>query len=132
MAITCLTVVLFGAVPALRASRPDVDANLKQGRDTATSVSGLRKLRSALAISELALAVVLLAASALLLRSFVMLSNVDPGFDAHNVLTVNTMLPMAKYGEAGSNGVMHSTLTSAAQTGWRRGCDRWDLPLPCR
>jgi predicted permease len=100
MAITCLTVVLFGAVPALRASRPDVDANLKQGRDTATSVSGLRKLRSALAISELALAVVLLAASALLLRSFVMLSNVDPGFDAHNVLTVNTMLPMAKYGEA--------------------------------
>ena len=100
MAITCLTVALFGAVPALRASRPEVDAHLKEGRDTTTSGSSLRKLRSALAISELALAVVLLAASALLLRSFVLLSNVDPGFEGHNVLTVNTMLPMAKYGEA--------------------------------
>ena len=77
-----------------------MDANLKDGRDTATSGTGLRRLRSALAISELALAVVLVAASALLLRSFVLLSNVDPGFDAHNVLTVNTMLPLAKYGDA--------------------------------
>ncbi len=100
LVITCLTVALFGAVPALRASKPDVDAKLKAGRDTATSRTGLRKLRSGLAVCELALAVVLVAASALLLRSFVLLSNVDPGFDTHNVLTVNTMLPMAKYGDA--------------------------------
>jgi putative ABC transport system permease protein len=99
VAITCVTVALFGAAPALGASKPDVDANLKDGRGTATIGSGLRKLRSALAISELALAVVLVAASALLIRSFVLLSNVDPGFDASNVLTVNVMLPMAKYGD---------------------------------
>ena len=98
--ITCLTVALFGAVPALPASKPDVDAKLKDGRDTATSGGGLRRLRSAIAISELALAVVLVAASALLIRSFVLLSNVDPGFDPSNVLTVNAMLPIAKYGEA--------------------------------
>jgi predicted permease len=98
--ITCMTVALFGAIPALRASKPDVDAKLKDGRDTATSRTGLRKLRSALAVCELALAVVLVAASALLIRSFVLLSNVDPGFDASNVLTVSTMLPMNKYGDA--------------------------------
>jgi putative ABC transport system permease protein len=97
--ITFLTVVLCGALPAFRASQPDVDAKLKDSRTTATSGSALRRMRSALAISELALAVVLVAAAALLLRSFMLLSNVDPGFDGHNVLTVNAMLPPAKYGD---------------------------------
>jgi putative ABC transport system permease protein len=95
---TCATVALFGAIPSLRASKPDVDAQLKDGRDTASRSSGQRKLRGALAVCELALAVVLVAASGLLLRSFVLLSNVDPGFDAKNVLTVSVMLPM-KYGD---------------------------------
>jgi predicted permease len=100
VAISCLTVALFGTLPALRASRADVEANLKEGRDTASSSARIRNLRGALAISELALAVMLVAGSALLLRSFVLLSNVNPGFDAHNVLSVNVMLPMVKYGDA--------------------------------
>lgn len=97
MGITCATVVLFAAIPSLRASNPDVDAKLKDGRDTATSGVNQRSLRNALATCELALAVVLVAASGLLLRSFVMLSNVDPGFQADHVLTVGLMLPSVKY-----------------------------------
>jgi putative ABC transport system permease protein len=95
--ITCATVALFGAIPSFRASKPDVDANLKDGRDTATSGTGQRKLRNVLATCELALAVVLVAASGLLLRSFVLLSNVDPGFRSDHVLTVGIMLPFVKY-----------------------------------
>jgi len=97
--ITCLTVLLFGAIPAFRASKPDVDTKLKDGRDFVTSGTGHRKLRGALVVSELALAVVLLAASGLLIRSFVLLSNVDPGFDARGLLTVITALPQRKYSE---------------------------------
>ncbi len=95
--ITCATVVLFGAIPSLRASKPDVDAKLKDGRDTSTGGASHRRLRTALAMCELALAVVLVTASGLLLRSFVLLSNVDPGFQPDHVLTVGIMLPMAKY-----------------------------------
>src|SRR4029077_18584886 len=57
LVITCVTVALFGALPAMRASKPDVDAKLKDGRDTATSGSRLRRLHSAIAVAELALAV---------------------------------------------------------------------------
>jgi predicted permease len=78
VAITCVTVVLFGAIPSLRASKPDVDAKLKDGRDTSTGTANQRRLRTGLAMCELGLAVVLVVASGLLLRSFVLLSNVDP------------------------------------------------------
>src|ERR1700722_7436979 len=98
--ISGVTVVLFGTVPSIRGSKPDVDARLKDARDTATSGAGQRSLRNALATCELALAVVLVAASGLLLRSFVLLSNVDPGFRADHVLTLSTMLPMAKYSKS--------------------------------
>jgi putative ABC transport system permease protein len=99
LGITGVTVALFGAIPSWRASNPDVDARL-DGRDTATRGTGQRSLRNALATCELALAVVLVAASGLLIRSFVLLSNVHPGFDANHVLTVATMLPPNKYRDA--------------------------------
>jgi putative ABC transport system permease protein len=111
VAITCATVVLFAAIPSLRASKPDVDAKLKDGRDTATSGVNQRGLRNALATCELALAVVLVAASGLLLRSFVLLSNVDPGFQADHVLTVGLMLPSVKYqAETARNGFYNEVM----------------------
>ena len=95
--ITCLTAMVFGTVPALRASKPDVIANLKEGRVVSEGGYGQHRLRSVLVISELALAVVVLVASGLLIRSFLRLSNVDPGFDSNNLLTVSTALPETKY-----------------------------------
>jgi putative ABC transport system permease protein len=97
--VTCLTALLFGAVPALRASNPDVNTDLKEGRVLSWRGYGQGKLRAGLVICELTLAVVLLVASGLLIRSFVLLSNVDPGFDATNLLTVSTALPESKYAQ---------------------------------
>jgi predicted permease len=112
LGITCATVALFGAIPSWRASNPDVDAKLKEGRDTATGGAGHRRLRNALATCELALAVVLVAASGLLIRSFVLLSNVDPGFDASQVLTVATMLPPNKYRESAQRNTFYDQVLS--------------------
>jgi putative ABC transport system permease protein len=96
--ISCVTSLLFGAVPALRASHPDVNADLKEGRGLPWRGYGQGKLRAALVACELTLAVVLLVASGLLIRSFVLLSDVDLGFDVTNLLTVSTSLPESKYG----------------------------------
>jgi len=97
--ITFVTALLFGAVPALRASNPDVDTDLKEGRVLPWRGYCQSKLRAALVTCELTLAVVLLVASGLLIRSLLLLSNVDPGFDATNLLTVSTALPQSKYAQ---------------------------------
>ena len=95
--LTCLTALLFGAVPALRASHPDINADLKKERVMSWRGYSHSKLRAALVTCELTLALVLLVACGLLIRSFVLLSNVDPGFDVTNLLTVSTALPESKY-----------------------------------
>src|SRR4029077_1981988 len=97
--ITFVSGLLFGAVPALRASSPDVNTDLKEARVALWRRYGQSKLRAALVTCELTLAVVLLVASGLLIRSLVLLSNVDPGFDATNLLTVSTALPESKYAQ---------------------------------
>src|SRR6266851_2247651 len=97
--ITFVTALLFGAGPAFRASNPDVNSDLKEGRVLPWRGYSQSKLRAALVTCELTLAVVLLVASGLLIRSLVLLSNVDPGFDATNLLTVSTALPESKYAQ---------------------------------
>jgi putative ABC transport system permease protein len=99
LGITFVTALLFGAVPALRASNPDVNSDLKDGRLLPWRGYSQSRLRAALVTCELTLAVVLLVASGLLIRSLVLLSNVNPGFDATNLLTVSTALPESKYAQ---------------------------------
>ena len=92
-----VTGVLFGLIPALQTSRPDLAATLKEsGGRTGT---GLRhnKARTILVVSEVALAVVLLVGSALLIRTSSALAGVKPGFDAENVLTMRMSLDGAKF-----------------------------------
>ena len=94
---TCIIAILFGMLPAIAAFRPDLHETLKHTGVRGTGARGRQRLRKLLATGELALALVLLVGSGLLLRSFVLLSNVDPGFDPHNVLTARLQLPEAKY-----------------------------------
>jgi predicted permease len=96
LAVSLLAGIVFGLVPGLRFSHPDPHASLKEGgRSTAGSSS--RRTRHLLVISELALAVVLLAGAGLTIKSFIRLLNVDPGFDPRNVLTARINLPQLKY-----------------------------------
>ena len=81
---------IFGLVPALRASRPDVMQVLRSsGRNS--GLGGGRILRGGVIVAEVALSFVLLIGSGLMFRSFLALQAIDPGFDAHGVLTFNLL-----------------------------------------
>jgi putative ABC transport system permease protein len=97
VALTVVTGVTFGLIPALRASRRDVTAALKES-GTRSATGGAGRLRTVLVVSEVAIAVVLLVGGGLVVRGFVRLMNVDPGFRPSNVLTLRVALPEAAYG----------------------------------
>ncbi|MGH9855702.1 MAG: ABC transporter permease, partial [Blastocatellia bacterium] len=82
---------LFGLLPALRFSRPDLNVSLKEGGRGGGFHS--RGLRGALMVGEVALAIVLLVGAGLLIRSFAKLLDVDPGYRAENLLTARIALP---------------------------------------
>jgi len=97
----CLSVVcgiLFGIAPALQGSRYHLQEALKEGGRTGTEGSG-RRIRRALIVAEVALALTLLVGAGLLIKSFARLVGVNPGFDPGNVLTFNLALPHARYPE---------------------------------
>jgi putative ABC transport system permease protein len=90
--VSLLTGVLFGLIPALDASRADLSATLKESAGRSGSGFRQNKARSILVISEMSLAIVLLIGAALLIRSFVALRSVNPGFDPQNILTLQMSL----------------------------------------
>jgi putative ABC transport system permease protein len=92
VAISLLTGLLFGLVPAISASRTDVNTALKEGGRNTVS-AGSRRMRNALVVSEVALALVLLISTGLTLKSFWKLQQVNPGFLADHVLTMEMELP---------------------------------------
>lgn len=83
--ISALTAVFVGVIPALRTASVDLDQSLKEGGKSGTS-AGTRRIRGLLVVTEIALAVVLLAGAGLMLRSFTRLQNTSPGFTADGVL----------------------------------------------
>jgi putative ABC transport system permease protein len=95
--LSLLTGIIFGLAPAMHISGSDMNTPLKEaGRDSGASF-GRRGARRLLVVSEVALSLVLLAGGALLVRSFLNLTHVNPGFDPNNALTVTLALPEAKY-----------------------------------
>jgi putative ABC transport system permease protein len=92
-----VTGILFGLVPALASVKPELTEALKEGGRGSTTGARRNRVRNALVISEVALALVLLVGAGLLLKSFARLQNVDPGFDPRNVLSMEVSLPVAKY-----------------------------------
>ncbi len=93
--------ILFGLAPALRASQFDVQTALRDSSRTAVGVSAIwgrgNLLRRTLVIGEIALCAMLLIGAGLLLRSFVRVRNVNPGFDPHNVLTLELTMTGERY-----------------------------------
>jgi predicted permease len=87
-AISVITGVLFGLVPAISASRPNLAATLNESSNRSGVGFRSGRLRSVLVVSEMALALILVVGAALLIRTFRNLQAVDPGFDTHNVLTM--------------------------------------------
>ena len=90
--VSLLTGLLFGLFPALHTSKPDLVSTLKESSGRSGTSLRHTRVRSALVVAEMALALVLLVGAALLIRSFVGLRSVDPGFDPHNVFTFKTSL----------------------------------------
>ena len=94
------TSLLFGLVPALHASRRDSGGHLKEGGRTGTDGRRGGRVSAALAVGELAIALVLVVGAGLLIRSFIALNSEDPGFATRGVLSLRLHLPPAAYGEA--------------------------------
>lgn len=97
LAVSLLTGILFGLFPAFSASRSDLNSALKESGNRSGTGFRQGKTRSMLAISEISLALVLLIGAALLIRTFIALHGVGPGFDSHNVLTMEMSLNGPRY-----------------------------------
>jgi putative ABC transport system permease protein len=97
LAIALATGILFGLAPALQASRPDLHGTLKESGARAGSGVRQNRARGLLVVTEMALAIVLLIGAGLLIRSFAGLRQVPPGFDRHNVLTMESSFTGTKY-----------------------------------
>jgi putative ABC transport system permease protein len=98
--ISVATGILFGIIPAWRASRPDLNETLSDGGRHSGAASTRSPLRSALVVAEVALALVLLICAGLLIKSVMRLRDVDPGFKSDHIVTMNVWLPSVKYPKA--------------------------------
>jgi putative ABC transport system permease protein len=119
LAFTCgvslATGVVFGLLPALSASKADLGESLKEGGSRgATTGRGTRRLRSSLVVAEVAIAVVLLAGAGLMIRSFIRVQGVDPGFRPDRILALDLSLPRAKYQGEAQIAAFYEQLTARA------------------
>ena len=97
LAVSIATGVLFGLFPAFTASRTNLNSSLKEGSSRSGTSFRQGKTRSLLIVTEVCLALVMLVGAALLIRTFVALHHVYPGFDAHNVLTLEMSLAGGRF-----------------------------------
>jgi len=106
--LSVLSGVLFGLAPAWQRSKPDLNSSLKEGgRQGAT---GSHRLRGLLVVSEVALSLMLLISAGLLIRSFLQLVKTDAGFNSDSLLTMNLVLPAARYKEEPQRAAFYSEL----------------------
>jgi len=109
-ALSLLAGVIFGLAPAFQSSRPDINTSLKGAG--ASFGAGLRRRhsRSLLVVAEIASSLMLLVGAGLMIKSFVRLQEVDPGFEPESVLTAEIGLPRAKYPDGQKVAAFHDQL----------------------
>ncbi len=114
--MSLLTGVVFGVAPALRLSKTDFNESLKEGKGSGAGGSRSRRMQGWLVVAEVALSMMLLVGAGLLLKSFLRLWNVQPGFDAQNVITMELSLSPSKYGTRQQVANFYQQLLSSLQT----------------
>jgi putative ABC transport system permease protein len=123
--IATLTGVAFGLAPALQSSKADLTDALKEGRTPGGAIRA--RLRGALVVAEVALAMMLLVGAGLMMKSFYRLLNVDPGFRTDHLLTLRVGLPENKYDEARAASFFKQTLTNIERLPGVTGAAMTDL-----
>ncbi|MFL6275047.1 MAG: ABC transporter permease [Blastocatellia bacterium] len=116
--VSLLTGVVFGLIPALRASRVDLNEVLKDGgrRSTGGALGrGPWHIRNLLVVAEVALSLVLLIGAGLLIRSYQRIANASPGYDTHNVLSLRLALPATRYPNADAVIAFYQRLSERVQ-----------------
>jgi predicted permease len=111
--LSVLSGVVFGLAPAWQLSKPDLNGALKEGTRQATSSS--HRLRGLLVVAEVALSLMLLVSAGLLIRSFLELVKTNAGFDSENLITMNLVLPGAKYKERPQRAAFFADLVQRVQ-----------------
>ncbi|MBO0726317.1 MAG: ABC transporter permease, partial [Blastocatellia bacterium] len=128
--VTLLTGVIFGAAPALQASKVDLNETLKDVGRSSLGAGRHRMLRS-LVVAEVALSLILLIGAGLMMRSFMRLQHVNPGFNPENLLTLRVDLPGAKYDTPEKSRAFFKELLErvSALPGAQVAGATWRLPL---
>jgi putative ABC transport system permease protein len=116
LTVSIATGILLGLVPALQATKPDLIEALKEGSQSVAGGRHRNRVRSLLVIVEVALALVLLIGAGLMMKSFWRLRDVRPGFDPHNLLTMQITLPEAKYEEGAEQANFFRELVQRVET----------------
>ncbi len=112
LAVALLSGLVFGLAPALQLSRLDLNAAIKEGGGSSVENAARHRMRALLVVAEGALALMLLTGAGLMIRSFVNLSHVDPGFDPDGVLSMRIELHNATYPEDAQAAALHGQILS--------------------
>ena len=116
LSVSIGTGILLGLVPALQATKPDMVEALKEGSQSVAGGRRRNRVRSLLVVVEVALALVLLIGAGLMLKSFWRLRDVRPGFDPHNLVTMQITLPEKKYEDEQQQSNFFHALLERVQT----------------
>jgi putative ABC transport system permease protein len=113
--MTCFSGLVFGLAPALQSSQVDLNATLKEGGRSGAEGFRRNRLRKLFIVSEFALALLLLVGAGLMIRGFLRLRRVNPGFTPDRVLTAQIVLPQSRYREAARVGAFQRQLLQRVQ-----------------
>ena len=116
LGVTVLAGLLFGLVPALQTSRPNLNEELKDSGQRGSDTGGRNRIGSLLIVSEIAISFVLLAGAGLLIKSFMHLRQIDPGFNPDNVLVMRLTSPPGKYAQGEPRAQLYKQLTDQVKS----------------